>query len=260
MSELKLPEPAGWATTGRLPRWALVGAFAVLTYVVVRAVLSATRGNYGTTIALLGIFTFPVIFIVILGLAASGRVTARTSTDATGFSIWPDGHMAVLYFVGLAVLAPSALLFAILLPRGMIDLPFSRGMQIFYTPAAYALCFIALSGLIAGVRRGGVGYLKFTPAMIEIADVLRTRILEWDDVVEVRDHASTKKANRAGRSVVLHLRNGDEAVIGNANVYVPGGAVLYWMVRHYWKHPEDRDELVDERALQRFEQRIYDVS
>ena len=33
--------------------------------------------------------------------------------------------------------------------------------------------------------------------------------------------------------------------------YAPNGAALYWMVRHYWKHPEDRAELTDGRALER---------
>jgi hypothetical protein len=111
---------------------------------------------------------------------------------------------------------------------------------------------IAVSAVVAGVRRGGVGHLKFTPAMVEIADVLKTRVLEWDDIIDVKDHSESKDGKKAGRSVVLCLRDGSEQVIGGLNLYVPTGVALYWMVRHYWKHPEDRMELVDTRAAERF--------
>jgi hypothetical protein len=37
----------------------------------------------------------------------------------------------------------------------------------------------------------------------------------------------------------------------NAGGLVPNGAALYWMIRHYWLHPENRIELTDGRALER---------
>lgn len=125
-------------------------------------------------------------------------------------------------------------------------------MQIFFPLGFAALALVAAMGLVAGARRGGVGYLKFTPAMVEIADVVKARVLEWDDIVDVKDHSDTKDGKKAGRSVVLCLRDGREEVVGGLNLYVPTGVPLYWMVRHYWKHPEDRMELVDNRVAQRF--------
>ena len=259
MPLLNLPEPANWSETGRVSLAVRLGLTVALMYVIFEGGRALVAGSYLTTAVWFGTFSLAFVITAMLVMAATARVTARTSTDATGFTVWPDKRLAAAYFAGLTVTAPAALLFAILLPRGMIDIPMSRGLQIFSPPALYALCLISVIGLISGVRRKGVGYLKFTPAMIEIADVLRTRLLEWDDVVDVRDHASNTKANRAGPSVVLCLRDGSEQVIGGLNLYVPGGAALYWLVRHYWKHPEDRGELVDDRALQRLKQGQYDL-
>ncbi|MFA7513234.1 MAG: hypothetical protein WCZ29_22390 [Mycolicibacterium vanbaalenii] len=45
-----------------------------------------------------------------------------------------------------------------------------------------------------------------------------------------------------------------------ADIYVPGGAGLYWLVRHYWKHPGDREELVDGRAPKRLAEGKFDLS
>lgn len=252
MSLLNLPEPPNWAETGRLPIWVRLGLLVALVYVVGQGALTVVRGSYLTAIVWFG--TFGPLFLLMLALTFATKrvVRARTSSGRTGFTVWPDKTFTVLYFTCLALTVPFAALFAILLPRGMIDIDTTRGMQIFFPIGFVALAVVAAMGLVAGARRGGVGYLKFTPAMIEIADVAKTRLLEWDDVVDVKDHSDTKDGKKAGRSVVLCLRDGSEEVIGGLNLYVPTGVPLYWMVRHYWKHPEDRMELVDNRAAERF--------
>jgi len=249
VSILNLPEPANWAETGRLPLWVKLVVFAGLAYFVVRGILAAFHGNYLTTVLVFGFATFPVLLITALLLAAAGKTRARTTSDVTGFTVWPDKRFSALILTGLTVMAPSAILFAFFVPRGVIDFPMSRGMQVFSPALFMAAAVFAIGGLGAVLRRGGVGYLKFTPAMVEIADALKTRTLEWDDIIDVKDHSETKKA---GRSAVLCLRDGSEKVIGGPNLYVPTGVPLYWLVRHYWKNPVDRMELVDTRAAERF--------
>ena len=81
-----------------------------------------------------------------------------------------------------------------------------------------------------------------------------------DDVVDVRDVASTAKANHGGRALVLCLREGTEEVVSGLPLYVPKGVALYWLVRHYWKRPEHRDELVDSRAPRRLTEGAFDLS
>ncbi len=69
-----------------------------------------------------------------------------------------------------------------------------------YTPAmCMAIFVIGIGGLIT-IWRGGVGHLKFTPAMVEIADARKTRVVEWDDIVDIKDHSETKEGKSpAGR-------------------------------------------------------------
>ena len=115
-------------------------------------------------------------------------------------------------------------------------------LQTIGTIGATFIVLTAISGLVMSWHRGGVGHVKLTPAIVENADILATRRFEWDDVVDVTDHADSQSSRRA---VVLRLRNGHEEIVHFANVYVPHGVALYWMVRHYWRHPEDRMEMVD---------------
>lgn len=260
MSVLKLPVPDNWDRAGRLPWWAILGIVATISFMVVQGVLAVVRGSYLTAGVVFGWITFPVLLCTALLLAAVGKVRTQTTHDATGFTVWPDKRLAVLLYIGLVVAVPTGMLFAILLPRGQIDLSMSRGQQIFWPSFGVAAAFFAMSGLIALWRRGGVGYLKFTPAMVEIADVVKTDVVEWGDIVDIKDHSDTKQGKRAGRSVVLCLRDGSEKVVGGLHQYVPTGVPLYWMVRHYWRHPEDRMELVDSRASERLRSNKFDLA
>ncbi|MGE2832713.1 hypothetical protein [Mycobacterium sp. SMC-4] len=69
-------------------------------------------------------------------------------------------------------------------------------------------------------------------------DVLSTRMLEWDDIDDVADRATTR---RAPRTVVLRLHDGREEIISVADVYLPGGA------------------LADNRAVQRLRDGRFDL-
>lgn len=260
MSELNLPEPTTWAKTGRLPVWAILGAIAVLAFMVVQGVLATIRGSYLTSVVVFGLLAFPAMLCLALLLASAGRTRTRTTSDGSGFTLWPDKRFSVLYFSGLTLLVPSGILFAIFVPLGAVDISMSRGMQIFSPALMMAGVAFAMAGLIAGWRRGGVGYLKFCPAMVEVADAIKTRTVEWDDIVDVKDHSETRDGKKAGRSVVLCLRDGSEKVIGGLNLYVPTGVALYWLVRHYWRNPEDRMELVDSRAAERLRDGRFDLT
>lgn len=55
------------------------------------------------------------------------------------------------------------------------------------------------------------------------------------------------------------MKDGHEEIISVADIYLPRGAALYWLVRHYWKHPEDRMELVDDRAAKRLRDGRFDL-
>ncbi|MGQ9351438.1 hypothetical protein [Mycolicibacterium gilvum] len=256
MSVLELPEPPGWRAANRIGALAAVVGLAVAAAYLYWAVMAAVRGNYLTTVVALGPSASIALMVAAVGLVLSGRISPRTSTDATGFTVWPDRRFSMLILGCMVVFIPSGVLFSFLAPQGLIDLPLSTGMRTFGSFAAGVVALIGAAGLVTAWRRGGVGHVKLTPAMVENADIFSTRVFEWDDVVDVVDHAETRRARRA---VVLRLRDGREEIISVADIYLPRGVALYWLVRHYWRHPEDRMELVDNRVTERLKDGRFDL-
>jgi hypothetical protein len=90
--------------------------------------------------------------------------------------------------------------------------------------------------------------LRLTPDGIENANIFQTRQGSWDDVTDVSDETANKNARQP---ISILMKDAKPILIQNASGYAPSGAALYWMVRHYWKHPEDRGELTDGHALER---------
>jgi hypothetical protein len=207
------------------------------------------RGHYLTTVALLGITVFPLVVVAALNLVAFGRTSLRAESDSEGTLLRPDRLFSTLMMVGFASVIPSGIVFIRYAPTGTLDIPMSRGYQIF-SPIVMAFAVVTVVvGLVSALRRGGIGYLKLTPTGIDVANTLSTKAVNWDDVVDIRDRADTKKRTR--KAIVFCLRDGSEEIVDGADFYVPRGVALYWMVRHYWRHPDDRPELTDGRALER---------
>lgn len=257
MSVLELPEPEGWRAANRIAAaGGLVGVVVAAAYAY-WGVMAATRGSYLTTVVAIGPAASVVLMIAAVGLVLSGRISPRTTTDATGFTVRPDRRFSVLILMCMVMFIPSGALFTILAPQGLIDLPLTTMMRTFGAFAAGVVALIGAAGLVTAWRRGGVGHVKLTPAMVENADIFSTRVVEWDDVVDVVDHAESRRAHRA---VVLRLRDGREEIISVADIYLPRGVALYWLVRHYWRHPEDRMELVDNRVAERLEDGRFDLT
>ena len=260
MPELRLPEPENWAQTGKVALSVKVVLVVAFCYVVVRGLVAVWEGSYLTATVWWATLGTPFLLVAAYLAVAVGGARQRVSSDSSGLTFRPDKRLSVTYFVVMAVLLPAAPSFAVLLSRGQLDLSTTPGLQIAVSVAFGALALLAVVALAAGIRRGGSGYLKFTPTRIEIADVLKTRVVQWNDVVDVRDAASTAKANHGGRAAVLCLREGTEEVVSGLPLYVTNGVALYWLVRHYWKHPEHRDELVDGRAPRRLAEGEFDLS
>ena len=236
-----------------LSLFACVGVVALFTYWGVAAMV---RGSYLTTVVTTGWVTFLVLTCGAVVLVSIGRTTVHTTTAATGFTVWPDKLFSTLVLAGIIAFIPAGALFTVLAPFGLVDIPLAHSRSGMWAGLMGFAVFIAVTGLITAWRRRGIGHVTLTQTWIENADILSTRIVTWNDIVDVADR---EKSKRAPRAVVLRLREGGEEVLGSANVYLPGGAALYWLVRHYWKHPEDREELADDRASERLLSGRFDL-
>jgi len=248
MSVLRLPEPTGWRDSRKTLTWVVLIVLAMVALLLYWGIPATLRGHYLTTLVILGWGALPLAAATALVLAACGWTSLRISYDSTGTTVLPDRTLGILFFAALIVLVPAGVLFVIFVPRGDIDIPMTRGLQIFSPILMGFAVVVAISGLMSAWRRGGIGYLKLMESGIDNANIVFTKSVDWEDIVDVRDSAETKRTRKA---IVLCLQDGSEEVIEGADLYVPRGAALYWMVRHYWRHPDDRVELTDGRAVDR---------
>lgn len=257
MSVLTMPEPANWSTGRARVVW-ICGAVAVVlsgsVYWAVRAVL---RGEYLTVIGLSGIVVFPLLMVMALALVMLGRTSLRGSFDSSGSTLRTDRTFEGCFYVGLVATIVGGAVLVRYLPTGTLAIPMSRGWQIFSPALVVVAIVFAVIGLVSAWRRGGLGYVKLTPAGVDIANILSTQSVRWDDIVGVADYSDVNTKTR--KAIVLRLEDGVEKVVDGADFYAPRGAGLYWMVRHYWRHPDKRAELTDGRALERLSGQRFDV-
>lgn len=256
MPILNLPEPTNWPKDGaRLGRvTAVTGVFIALgVFFGVRNVL---RGDHLSALVILLLSVPFLLALIAIRRVAGGRTTLRASWDSTGTTLRADRTFITLVLIAFAVMVPLGLIVVVFTLTGQLHMFASMGGKIVSVALAAAVTVTAAVGLISVWRRGGVGYVKLTPAGMDVADMFRTTSVAWKDVVAVDDHTESKKTRKA---LVIKHSGRTESVIDGADFYVPNGVGLYWMVQHYWRHPEDRVELGDGRALQRLSERRLDV-
>lgn len=256
MSILTPPEPANWPVGRRRLMGLSLGLGVFIGLGVFFGTRNLLRGDHLAAFVVYGIQVPPLLVLVGLRLVARGRTTLRASHDSTGTKLKPDRTFSALMLVAVGAVIPVGIVFVRYTLTGDLDMFTSRqgrvGALILMTSATTG----AVAGLLSAVARG-VGYVKLTAKGFDVANIAFTKSHSWADVVDVADWTETKKTRKA---IVFRLRDGSEAIIDGADFYVPKGAGLYWMVRHYWRHPDDRTELVDGRALDRLRDGRFDLS
>jgi hypothetical protein len=224
-------------------------------FVVVRRLLGGDPLAAFVSMAFVVLFALP---IVPLQLVSRGHTSLRASHHPTGTTLRPDRTFTSLMLVIFGYLIPLGFVVVIFTLTGDLHLFASGRGQAGAVVLMILASGTAISGLLTAWRRGGVGYVKLTPAGIDVADIKRTQSIAWDDVLEVADHSESNKKTR--KAIVLRLTEDTEKTIDGADLYVPKGIGLYWMVRHYWRHADDRAELTDERGLERLREGRFDLT
>ena len=206
------------------------------------------RGSYLTACILAGSAVFCACLTAACIRSVFATVPLHATYDSNGTTLQPDPVTTTLALVSLFALIPSGTLYVIYVPRGFVDLPLGRAEQIF-SPILIGLgVAIAVWGLIAFARRRTAGYVRLTPTGFELANLVLTQEGTWDDVVDITDEYPDRQARH---HTVFVMTEGKPKVLKNTSGFVPSGAALYWMIRHYWKHPQDRAELTDGTAIER---------
>ncbi|HJT95486.1 MAG TPA: hypothetical protein VJ777_26705, partial [Mycobacterium sp.] len=231
-----LPEPRSWhdrnvtVALGVL----LFGASGVIA--AAWTVGALARGDFITAAITAGGTMFTLSTCAGVLVTRFKHVALRGSADQKGTVLRPDPLGTALTCITFAAVIPSGALYVIYVPEGVVDLPLSRGEQIFTPILIGFLVALAVGGLIAYARRGP-GYLLLSPQGFEIRELVSTKRGSWSEVTDITDNAPGVKARHP---IVILTKDSQPQSIQGASGYAPNGAALYWMIRHYWKHPENR--------------------
>lgn len=226
-----------------------------VVYFVVQAVVSLEQGSVAAGLTTGGLAVFCVGFV--------GALSATYFLSARRYAEWSQAgtvvriHPAIAWSYGIALLGGvvGSLCYLFFVSRGLASLPFATpGGERVNRYLMITLLVLSVTGLIALLRSREPGYLRVSVDGIEHADMFRKQSASWGDVVDVTD----KSDKRARNPIVFAVKGSKQIVVPNADRFGSSGPALYWMVRHYWKHPESRDELGDGRALDRLRDEDFD--
>lgn len=182
-------------------------------------------------------------------LAASKHAVVQAAFDESGMLLRPDRRMDAVQQRLYAVLALSGLSMLIAWLTGWLYLPLPDGMG-----DAFPIAFGA-AGLVAGwiwfvfKRQGGTSYLLLTPEEFEFPDLGSVNSGKWDDIATVTDELPTEA--RFWTPMVITMKDGSRFVMDSPGSYTPKGTALIELVQFYWRHPDQRIELTNGRALDR---------
>ncbi|WP_349270033.1 hypothetical protein MPNTM1_00658 [Mycolicibacterium parafortuitum] len=240
------PPPPHWRPNLTAWTWVGVVVFVVGTiYCVVRAATSVAQGSVLGALIAGGLALMCVGLLAVLAVTFTVSAARYRESGGSATTLRVNPVIAVLYGVALAGAVLASSLYVIFSGRESVRMLFGADEVVRFLMAA--LLGISLLGLIGLVRSREPGRLRLTAAGVEHATFLGTRSAGWNQITDIADSAG----NRALNPIVLTVRDAKPIVVSNADRYGDAGPAVYWLVRHYWRHPQDRGELADGRALQR---------
>lgn len=203
--------------------------------------------NFITAVIAVGLIT--TCLLVAIQLAASKSAVVQAAFDESGMLLRPDSRLEPTQRRLNLALALSGLSMLIAWLTGWLYMPLPDGIG-----DVFPICFGA-AGVVAGWfcfvfwRQGGTSYLLLTPQDFEFPNLGSLNSGKWDDIAAVADELPSE--GRFWTPMVITMKDGSRFVMDSPGSYTPKGTALIELVRFYWRHPEQRIELTDGRALDR---------
>ncbi|MDT5079112.1 MAG: hypothetical protein QOJ80_3749 [Mycobacterium sp.] len=213
------------------------------------AVICMVRGDFLSATAALGFAAFCFGFIVPFFKVVPGNIRPRAEFDENGTTFRPDRGIDVPIAVSLLGLAIGGGMLAVFKPIGQLDIPVPEQMRLSipFTGGVAAVAIVPI--LVRTLRRGGSKYLRLTPEGFEIAQGWAVKRGRWADVKDVTDD-QPGQSKPTPAAIAIGLADGSWLAVAGAS-FVPNGDALRKLVRFYWQNPKQRNELTDDRAINR---------
>jgi hypothetical protein len=216
---------------------------------VVWAVVSFGRGEYPTTVVVVGIALGFVGIESALVLTLAGKVKPRIAVIDRETTIRPDLTVDRLLSSATVAVVVAVAVYAVFSLRNQIDIPLPYGSQRMWSIAAIGIALTGFANLWSLFRRGGNSFLRLSPDGFEFGQGVSSVRGEWNDVVDFADRRVGKARPVRG---TLFVEFGDGRVRTQAiDSYTPKGEALRRLVRYYWINPDKRDELATGRTVER---------
>ncbi|MFL0243289.1 hypothetical protein [Mycobacterium sp. SMC-17] len=244
-----LPKPDGWKNRPLLMGVGGAVVAAGFVYFAYKTVIAAGATHWlAMIIALCGTVAFGIMTAAVLvRLTAGTKLRGRYDENGTTLDALPAGPWIIVICGALSLGIATYLLYS---ARVHDDWPSPSSRDVGRLTAlavVSALCAV----MVLWNRRKGKPVLTLSPRGIDYRFPGEcTFIISWDQVADISGVPVTKRG-KGTRPIVFVLGDGTRAAIAHANVWAPGGTALYWLCRHYWRHPADRGELVNGVALER---------
>jgi len=244
-----LPKPDGWKNRPLLMGVGGIVVAAGFVYFAYKTVIAALTTHWlATIISFCDAVAFGIMTAaVVVRLTAATKLRGRYDENGTVLDAVPSAPWGVLMCVALSL---GSGLYVLYHDRVHEDWPTAGSTGI---GRLIALTLVSAMGAVMLLwnMRKGKPVLTLSPSGIDYRFPGEcTFTVSWDHVVDITG-VPVAKRGKGTRPIVFERSDGTRSAIAHANVWVPGGTALYWLCRHYWRHPADRCELVNGVALER---------
>lgn len=254
---MTLPMPEHWRSTKAAMDVFIFGFLALNVICVFWVWHVVGRHDYPTSAFAIGLLICVLFLLVVMVQARIGRASRHPTLEVDGTTFRSPRTTTRCLELSIVGAIVSGIIFICYVPSGRLAIGIGGARQIYY-PIIVAGLVCWFSYLLLRGRSSGWGYLKLSPEGFEVANSATTTASgAWDDVVDVIDHAPKGAAPYC--PAVLVMSDGPPQVIKSVDGYGPYGSAIYWAIRHYWLHPENRGELTDGRAIERLRAQDFEV-
>lgn len=219
------------------------------------AVTCIGRGDLITAVVSFGLGVAFLSMTVPPTRSIAGRIEPRVTGTGEGTTFRPDLVFEIATGVMILAAVLSCALIAIFGPLGKINIPIVHSARYSLPFVAGAVALMGIPTIWLMIRRGGIKYLRLTPAGYEVAEGYKLECGAWSEVVDVT--SAVPRSNRQVPNALVLMKSDGTAAVLAAGAITPGGGDLRELVRFYWQHPGCRDELTDGRAPERLRSKSF---
>ena len=200
--------------------------------------------------------------IVALSFGMQRRKQSMATATAQGSTLYPNRSRQKVLALGLGALSAAGIVYALLFLSG-VDVPplvsshrqGSSTGSLTHVDATFAgvVGLVLGASIIHGWWRSRDYYLNLNPAGFH-ANERPVKAGRWEDVVDILDYLPSTGSSLRQKPltpIVFVMRDGSSQVLLDGAWYSNKGYAMFWMVRNYWLHPEERGELLNGVALER---------